>query len=97
MGFIFGAFLILIFSARFIIEVRQGSTGTLGSWNGLEYGTDFEYSFYSGGGFLCFGIVRSCRMKGRRKEKKERLKAVSYKLEVKRIEVRGGRERGREI
>ena len=30
-------------------------------------------------------------------KKKERLKAVSYKLEVKRIEVRGGRERGREI
>ena len=26
-------------------------TGTLGSWNGLEYGTDFEYSFYSGGDF----------------------------------------------
>ena len=32
-------------------RVRQGSTGTLGSWNGLEYGTDFEYSFYSGGDF----------------------------------------------
>ena len=31
------------------------------------------------------------------RKKRERLKAVSYKLEVKRIEVRGGRERGREI
>ena len=33
-------------------RVRQGSTGTLGSWNGLEYGTDFSIPFILAGIFM---------------------------------------------
>ncbi|MFR6383339.1 MAG: prolipoprotein diacylglyceryl transferase [Odoribacter splanchnicus] len=79
MGFIFGAFLILIFSARFIIEFVKEVQEPWEAGMALNMGQILSIPFILAGIFMLW-YSRSCRMKGRRKEKRKRLKAVSYKL-----------------